>query len=134
MKLFSVVLFSGVFLFGSSTFAQEVIASAESLDLHKAPSLSFDNPSQVCKIFKEAVRSDKKSGDYQQISEKYFALALGLALNGHYKRSIRFHKKAIRIHERFRDDDPLEIELNLGLTYHLAGKTKKAKRILGETI
>ncbi|MBT1703078.1 hypothetical protein [Chryseosolibacter indicus] len=78
--------------------------------------------------FKEVLSAYQKEHREQEIAQGYFAMALALALNEHYKESIRFHKKAIKAHRKYRKDEPTEIEINLGLTYQLAGKNNKAKR------
>ena len=94
--------------------------------------METDRPKDALTQFKEVVDFYKKQGRNDELPQAYFGMALGLALNGHYKESIRYHKKAMRVHKKYRQEEPLEIEMNLGLTYSLAGKTKKAKKILGQ--
>lgn len=77
-------------------------------------------------------RKDFRNVPKEELAETYFAIAFNLALSGDYRQSIRFHKKAIRMHKKFHDTDPLEINLNLGLTYHLAGKMRKARKYIGD--
>jgi tetratricopeptide (TPR) repeat protein len=85
------------------------------------------------KAFDKIVRFYQHSHNNEAMPEQYFGMALALALSGYYPKSISYHKKAIREHKRFRESEPYEITINLGLTYHLAGKTRKAKMILGES-
>lgn len=82
--------------------------------------------------FKSIIHLYNKEHREQEIAQGYFAMALAMAINEHYKESIRYHKKAIRAHQKYRKDEPTEISINLGLTYHLAGKDKKAKKLLGD--
>ncbi len=117
--------------------AQQVVVSSanpECLYREINYSLLHHHPKVALRAFKKIVDfyCDEKRGD--ELPEKYFGMALGLALNGYYKESISYHKKAIRLHHRYRKGEPLEISINLGLTYYLAGKEKKAKRILGDSI
>jgi hypothetical protein len=97
-------------------------------------SLIQQNPRKALKEFRNVKMKYLKKGRENELAEKYFGMALGLALNGYYQKSIRFHKKAIRMHEKYQHNTSLEMSINLGLTYHLAGKDRKAKRILGESI
>jgi tetratricopeptide (TPR) repeat protein len=97
-------------------------------------SLPAHNPKTALRSFKRVVNYYIQHGRASELPERYFGMALGLALNGHYRKSIRYHKKAITLHHKYRKDDPLEISINLGLTYYLAGKDRKAKRILGDAI
>jgi hypothetical protein len=83
--------------------------------------------------FRELVKIYRSNHLKTALPEQYFGMALALALNGKYRRSIVYHKKAIRMHNRFRDTVPYEININLGLTYHLAGKKRKARAILGDS-
>jgi tetratricopeptide (TPR) repeat protein len=114
--------------------AQTIItASNEPLALYQAinNALATDRPKLALEHFKKIVCLYEEQGRSSELPQTYFGMALGLALNGHYKESIRYHKKAIRAHKKFRNDEPLEIIMNLGLTYTLAGKERKAKKILG---
>jgi tetratricopeptide (TPR) repeat protein len=114
--------------------AQILTASNEPTQIYFSinNALTHDRPGDAVAEFSKVVEFFKEEGRDKQLPEAYFAMALGLALNGYYKESIRYHKKALRAHRKYRDDEPLEIEMNLGLTYTLAGKTKKAKKILGQ--
>jgi tetratricopeptide (TPR) repeat protein len=97
-------------------------------------SLSCSRPKQALHSFRKVVDFYSSRDKKNELPEKYFGMALALALSGYYKESIRYHKKAIRLHRRYRTDEPLEISINLGLTYYLAGKDRKARRILGDSI
>lgn len=68
----------------------------------------------------------------QRRAENYFGKALALALNGDYRQSIYYHRKALKAHRRYYHEESLEITINLGLTFQLAGREKKARRILRE--
>jgi tetratricopeptide (TPR) repeat protein len=117
--------------------AQHVIltsADADCLYQEINHSLLSNDPKFALRTFKKLVDIYAESNRKEELPEKYFGMALGLALNGFYKESIAYHKKAIRLHHKYRKGEPLEISINLGLTYYLAGKEKKAKRILGNSI
>jgi tetratricopeptide (TPR) repeat protein len=124
-----------IFLLPLSLPAQQIItASTEPMPIYVSinKAMEDDRPKDALTHFKDIVEFYKEQGRDNELPEAYFGMALGLALNGHYKESIRYHKKAMRVHKRYREGEPLEIELNLGLTYSLAGKAKKAKKILGQ--
>ncbi len=117
--------------------AQQVFSSTdESLLLYQSinSQLSEGKVKGAIETFNKVIAFYENENREQEIPQGYFAMALALALNDNYKKSIRFHKKAIRIHRKYRNDEPLEIEINLGLTYQLAGKNKKARKILGEEL
>jgi tetratricopeptide (TPR) repeat protein len=122
------------FLFPLIVSGQQIITAAnEPLviygQIHNA--LASDNPKQAIEEFKNVVAFIESQGRENELPERYFGMALALALNGNYKESITYHKKAIRLHKKYRNDEPLEIYMNLGLTYTLAGKPRKARKILG---
>jgi tetratricopeptide (TPR) repeat protein len=85
-------------------------------------------------IFKEMIAQCKKEEDACHVVETYFGFALALALNEKYPQSIRYHKKSIRLHKKLHKNEPLEMYLNLGLTYYLADKERKARKILVNSI
>jgi tetratricopeptide (TPR) repeat protein len=96
--------------------------------------VSSGDVKDAIRTFEKLVSQLNDDGRSEELPQQYFGMAFTLALNGNYKESIRYHKKAIRAHRKYRNDEPLEISINLGLTYHLAGKDRKARRILGDTI
>jgi tetratricopeptide (TPR) repeat protein len=108
-------------------------ASSEPLatyhDINKA--LSADDTKQALRLFDKIIAYYESSGENAMLADSYFGMALALALNGDYRHSIRYHKKAIKAHHKFKQGEPIEMSINLGLTYQLAGKQRKAKRILG---
>ncbi len=113
--------------------AQNFSSSVEptSLYIRANQSLNSGDTKHAQGIFKEVIDFYKSVGRTKELSESYLGMALAFALHGNYDESIRFHKKALRAHHRYRcgeADD--EIRLNLGLTYQLAGKTRKARRFL----
>jgi tetratricopeptide (TPR) repeat protein len=113
---------------------QQVISAAnEPVALYQEinNALATDQPKLALEHFRKIVTLYEEQGRFSELPQTYFGMALGLALNGNYKESIRYHKKAIRAHKKFRKDEPLEIIINLGLTYTLAGKDRKARKILG---
>ncbi len=74
-----------------------------------------------------------KENKLTALPEHYLGTALSLALSGHYSASIRYHKKALRAHRKYKSTQPDEaISVNLGLVYQLAGKDRKSKRHLGK--
>jgi tetratricopeptide (TPR) repeat protein len=94
-------------------------------------SLSENKPKQAIQHFKKVIEFYVQEKREQEIPENYFGIALAFAFSGHYKESIRYHKKAIRAHRKYRSkDEPVEMMINLGLTYELAGKNRKAKRLM----
>lgn len=121
--------------FSLFTFAQDVsFASATeptTLYAKANESLSVGDTKNATSIFKQVINFYQNEGRVKEVSESYLGMALAFAFNGHYTESIRFHKKALRAHHRYRcseSDDA--IRLNLGLTYQLAGKERRAKRLL----
>lgn len=112
-------------------FAQELISEPTALYAKANHSLSAGNTKHATDIFKQVIHFYEKEGRHKEVSESYLGMALAFAFNGNYTESIRFHKKALRAHHRYRGTESDDaIVLNLGLTYQLAGKTRKAKKIL----
>jgi tetratricopeptide (TPR) repeat protein len=121
--------------FSTLSFAQEVAFASTteptSLYARANESLSAGDTRNATSIFKQVINFYQNEGRVKEVSESYLGMALAFAFNGHYSESIRFHKKALRAHHRYRcseSDDA--IRLNLGLTYQLAGKERRAKRLL----
>jgi hypothetical protein len=115
--------------------AQEIVfASAEPLAFHEKINLSLsgDNVKDALTTFKNLIAYYKSTHQYDQLPESYFGMALALALNGNYRESIHYHKLAMRAHKKLNKQEAVEMNINLGLTYKLAGKEKKAQRILGD--
>ena len=82
-------------------------------------------------IFQQVIEFYEHEGRTKEVPENYLGMALAFAFNGHYKESIRYHKKALRAHHKYRQNESdNEIRLNLGLAYQLAGKERKARRFL----
>ncbi|HEY0652393.1 MAG TPA: tetratricopeptide repeat protein [Chryseosolibacter sp.] len=122
-------------LFSTLSFAQDIsfVALSEPTTLYEkaSESLSVGDTKNATTIFKQVIDFYQSEGRLKEVPESYLAMALAFAFKGHYAESIRFHKKALRAHHRYRcteSDDA--IRLNLGLTYQLAGKERKAKRLL----
>jgi tetratricopeptide (TPR) repeat protein len=131
LLLLPTILMASFFCFGQA----EISASGEMVGVYHSIN-NFIAENQIAKAEKEfskVIEFYKSSHSYQALPEQYFGMALALALNGHYSKSISYHKKALRAHRKFRDTEPYEITINLGLTYHLAGKKRKARAILGES-
>ena len=115
--------------------AQEIVyASAKANAFYEEISLSLseDNVKDALSTFKDLIAYYRRTHQHKQLPESYFGMALALALNGDYKESIRYHKLAIRAHKKLNKQEAVEMNINLGLTYKLAGKDKKAQRILGD--
>jgi tetratricopeptide (TPR) repeat protein len=122
-------------LFAFSSYAQELSFSAASepiqLYAQANKSLTAGDAKNATGIFKQVIEYYEHEGRVKELPESYFGMALAFAFSGHYPESIRFHKKALRAHHRYRrceSDDA--IRLNLGLTYQLAGKDRKARKYL----
>lgn len=122
-------------LFSTLSFAQPVslASAAEPTTLYARAneSLSAGDTKNATSIFKQVIDFYQHEGRVKEVPESYLGMALAFAFTGHYTESIRFHKKALRAHHRYRcseSDDA--IRLNLGLTYQLAGKDRRAKRLL----
>ena len=96
--------------------------------------LTANKPRLAERLFQGVVEFYEQNADESVLPESYFGMALAFALNGHYRESIRYHKKALKIHRKYRNDEATEITINLGLTYQLAGKERKAKKILGQNL
>jgi len=119
-----------------TTMAQDAIANDVAfqrlVEINNA--LQQDHTKEAIRAFRRMVAECKKETDPCHLVETYFGFALALALNEKYSQSIRYHKKSIRLHKKFHKNEPLEMYLNLGLTYYLADKEKKARKILGNSI
>jgi tetratricopeptide (TPR) repeat protein len=124
----------GLLIISTLSFAQEisVLTSEPSILYARAnESLSAGDTKNATSIFKQVIDFYQHQGRVREVPESYLGMALAFAFNGHYSESIRFHKKALRAHHRYRcseSDDA--IRMNLGLTYQLAGKERRAKRLL----
>lgn len=93
--------------------------------------LTIGNTRLAINIFEKVIDYYEHEGRVKELPENYLGMALSLALNGHYPESIRYHKKALRAHRRYKSKEPAdEIMINLGLAYRLAGKERKAKKYL----
>jgi tetratricopeptide (TPR) repeat protein len=93
--------------------------------------LTIGNTKLAINIFEKVIDFYEHEGRVKELPENYLGMALSLALNGHYPESIRYHKKALRAHRRYKSKEPAdEIMINLGLAYRLAGKERKAKKYL----
>jgi hypothetical protein len=115
--------------------AQELVTSAASpLAFYEEINLSLseDNVKDARDTFKKLIGHFKSTDQSSKLPESYFGMALALALTGHYKESIHYHKLAMRAHKKINKEDAVEMSINLGLTYKLAGKERKAHRILGD--
>jgi tetratricopeptide (TPR) repeat protein len=125
-----------LFLLSSiSCFAQDVSVElpAQPFGLYKEANQSLNNgdTKNAILIYGKLVEFYEQEGRQTELPESYLGMALSFALNGNYNESIRYHKKALRAHHRYkRNESALEIELNLGMAYQLAGKDRKAKRYL----
>jgi tetratricopeptide (TPR) repeat protein len=131
------ILFLFFLLASCAAFGQEVIlaqhSSAEPFNLFMEANLSLDagHTREAVQKFEKVIEFYQSSGRQSELAEHYFGMALAFALNGNYRQSIRFHKKALRAHQRYTSSEPArEILINLGLTYQLAGREKKARRYL----
>lgn len=94
-------------------------------------SLNTGNTKQALNMFEQVIEFFEEEGRSEELPERYLGMALSLALTGHYSESIRYHKKALRAHRKYKSDQPAqEIRINLGLVYQLAGKKRKAEKFL----
>jgi tetratricopeptide (TPR) repeat protein len=133
-------LFCSTFLlfgFAAPALAQEMAlasnGTSEPLDLYRKvnESLTEGKTKLALNIFDEVVEFYEHEGRLKELPGNYLGMALSLALNGNYSESIRYHKKALRAHRKYKASEPNdEIRVNLGLAYQLAGKERKAKRLL----
>jgi tetratricopeptide (TPR) repeat protein len=130
-------LLSLLIIASATSFAQEVIlaqhSSAEPFNLFMEANQSLDagHTRAAVQKFEKVIEFYQTSGRQSELAEHYFGMALAFALNKNYRQSIRFHKKALRAHSRYTSVQPArEILINLGLTYQLAGRAKKAKKYL----
>lgn len=131
-----VITFSLLFL-SFSAISQEIIVADsdgnEPIGLYKKANefLTIGNTKLAINIFEKVIDFYEHEGRLKELPENYLGMALSFALNGHYPESIRYHKKALRAHRKYKSNEPAEeIMINLGLAYRLAGKEKKAKRYL----
>jgi tetratricopeptide (TPR) repeat protein len=130
---------TGIFLLqlftaAASVMAQEVVIAGNdptALYQEANQSLSLGNTRLAINIFDKVIAFYEAEGRVKELSENYLGMALSFAFNGHYEESIRYHKKALRAHRRYRSNEsPDAIMINLGLAYQLAGKERKAKKYL----
>lgn len=128
------LLFALLLCFSIACEAQEILfANNEPASLYREAhqSLSMGNTKLAINIFQKVIDYYEQEGMVKELSENYLGMALSFAFNGNYNESIRYHKKALRAHKKYRPDESADaILLNLGLTYQLAGKERKARRYL----
>jgi tetratricopeptide (TPR) repeat protein len=121
-------------LFPAFVHAQNVVtASNEPTGLYEKAnqSLTKGDAKAADEIFKQVIEFYEQEGRVKEVPEGYLGMALAFAFNGHHKESIRYHKKALRAHHKYRHNESDDaIRFNLGLAYQLAGKDRKAKRFL----
>jgi tetratricopeptide (TPR) repeat protein len=121
-------------LLSISAFCQDlIIASNEPLSLYEKANRSLDlgDTKTADQIFRQVIEFYEQEGRVKEVSESYLGMALAFAFNGHYKESIRYHKKALKAHHKYRHSESDDsIRFNLGLAYQLAGKERKAQRYL----
>jgi tetratricopeptide (TPR) repeat protein len=111
--------------------ANSKVSYPNSLYARANESLSAGDTKNATGIFKQVIEFYESEGRVKEVPESYLGMALAFAFSGHYQESIRFHKKALRAHHRYRcgeSDD--SIRFNLGLAYQLAGKDRKARKLL----
>jgi tetratricopeptide (TPR) repeat protein len=120
-----------------NSFSQELIlarnTSSEPYNLFREASQSLDkgHTRQAVHKFEKIIEFYEHSGRQSELAQYYFGMALAFAFNENYRQSIRYHKKALRAHNRYTSSHPpQEILINLGLTYELAGRKNKAKKYL----
>jgi tetratricopeptide (TPR) repeat protein len=98
-------------------------------------SLNHGNPKLAIQAYNKVIAFYQQEGKTRELSENYLGMALSFAFNGHYQESIRFTKKALRAHKKYRANEfPDAILLNLSLAYKLAGKDRKANRVMNRAI
>jgi hypothetical protein len=128
--LVALIIFSSL-----ASHAQELVTSSASpLAFYEtiSSSLSDDKVKDARDTFKKLIVYYKSSDQITKLPESYFGMALALALNGHYRESIRYHKLAMKADKKINGHEAVEMSINLGLTYLLAGKEKRAHKILGD--
>jgi tetratricopeptide (TPR) repeat protein len=127
----------GLLLISLQSMAQYALALSESdqtMRLYKEAneSLSSGNKKQALERFDQVIEFFETQGRSKELPENYMGMALSLAFTGHYTESIRYHKKALRAHRKYKSAESAdEIRINLGLVYQLAGKEKKSRKYLG---
>ena len=119
-----------ILLFCNGALSQQIFADADRQQLTS----ELSGEKQSIRQFRKQLAELRKAKQHDMAIETCFAKAFQLALEEDYSRSIALHKKAMRMHKRLKRAEAVEIELNLGLTYHLAGKQKKARKILGDSL
>jgi tetratricopeptide (TPR) repeat protein len=134
MKL--LITFS-LLLLSHAAFSQEVIVADNDgngpAGLYKKANefLTIGKTKLAINIFEKVIDFYEQEGRLKELPENYLGMALSFALNGHYPESIRYHKKALRAHRKYKSkESPQEIMINLGLAYQLAGKERKARKYL----
>ena len=120
-----------------TSFSQDVVlarnTSPEPFNLFREASQSLDegHTRKAVHKFEKIIDYYQHSGRQSELAEHYFGMALAFAFNKNYRQSIRYHKKALRAHDRYVSSEPAqEIRINLGLTYQLAGRKNKARKYL----
>jgi tetratricopeptide (TPR) repeat protein len=124
-------------LLSLSAVGQEVVVANDDPDmpvgLYKKANefLTVGKTKLAINTFEKVIAFYEQEGRLKELPENYLGMALSFALNGHYPESIRYHKKALRAHRKYKStESPDEIMINLGLAYQLAGKERKAKKYL----
>jgi tetratricopeptide (TPR) repeat protein len=143
MKRTSTFILLLLTIFSSSIFieaaAQQIVVEKQevALTLYREAnqSLNHGNPKLAIEAYNKVIALYEKEGMTRELSENYLGMALSFAFNGHYQESIRFTKRALRAHKKYRSNEfPDAILLNLGLAYKLAGKDRKANRVMNRAI
>src|SRR5690606_32720027 len=90
--------------------------------------LSTGDTKEALVLFDQIATHFINQNELKELPAHYMATALSLAFSGHYSQSIRYHKKALKAHRKYKPTEPDEaINMNLGLVYQLAGKDRKSK-------
>lgn len=126
-----------IVFFPGLLFSQDIITArderGEPTYLYKKvnESLQTGDTKLALNIFHEVIEFYEDGGRQSEVPANYLGMALSLALNGYYEESIRYHKKALRAHRKYKRNEPEDaIRFNLGLAYQLAGRERKAKKLL----
>ncbi len=143
MRPFTIQIVTSTFLLLLSlpvtvSFAQNaVVANTEEapLSLYKEANEFLNNGDTegAIDVYNQVIDFYTQEGRLTELSESYLGMALSFALSGNYDESIRFHKKALRAHRRYRSSEfPDAILMNLSLVYKLAGKERKSSRFMNK--
>src|SRR5688572_20076626 len=102
------IAFSALFLFSLSAFGQDIPIASNNISVEPFQllrqahtTLGQGNTRLAINIFEKVIEFYEREGRQKELPENYLGMALALALNGNYHKSIQYHKKALKAHRKY---------------------------------